>query len=240
MKEGYRYFNDMTMEELKDPSEYLLLLPLGISEGHGKHLPAGTDTFQSEFVVERVAEKSDKDCIIAPVLNYGHCRATAHLPGTVSISFDSLRHTVKDILTSLAEQGFKDLVLISGHAGSSHMMALRLAVEDVMEEHDIEVLLLSDYYYAYDFKGEDVPDTDGHGGEVETSRILDIAPELVKDDRPKTIVEYPKHKVIADYSHYLTDGMRGDAGGATKEEGKKINEYVIDQIVQLIEDGFSY
>ncbi|MGM0510048.1 MAG: creatininase family protein [Thermoplasmatota archaeon] len=236
MKDGYSYFNDMTMDDLKDPSDLLLLFPLGISEGHGKHLPVGTDTIQAEYVVEKVAERSDRNCVIAPVLNYGHCRATSHLQGTLSISFDGLRSIVKDILHGLAEQGFKRFALISGHAGGSHLMALRLAVEEVLEDYDIDVILLSDYHYAYDFKGDEVPDTDGHGGEIETSRILDISPELVKDDRPKTTVEYPKFKVIGDYSSYLKEGMRGDAGKATEEEGRKINEYVVSQIVKLIEE----
>ena len=227
--------NMTDFDELEDP---LVFLPVGISEGHGRHLPTGTDTFQAYFITEEVCKNLDKDTVIAPTLNYGNSRATSHLSGTLSVSFESVRSIVYDILESLSKRGFTNIVIISGHAGSTHMKALELACEDVLEERDLDILLLSDYYYAYDFKGEEVPDTDGHGGQIETSRILDIREDLVKEDRPKRIIDYPEYKVIKDFSEYLEDGMRGDAPAATKEEGRKINEYVIENIVELVRKSF--
>lgn len=238
------HLNEMSMDEvqeLEDIDDKVLFFPIGISEGHGSHLPVGTDTFQGEYITEKVAEKVDDISIIAPTLNYGHCRATSSLPGSMSISFDSLRNTIEDILTSGVEMGFERIVMISGHAGSSHMMALRLAAEKVVDEEEAIIMVLSDYDFAYDFKGEDVPDTDGHGGEIETSRVLDIRPDLVEKEernRPKEEVSYPRFLIIDDHSKYLTNGMRGDATRATKEDGKKINEYVIENITKEIEENF--
>ncbi len=238
MSQKVKYWNEMCMSDFKDIENTILFIPVGISEGHGKHLPTGTDTFQGEYVTERVCKELDKDTIIAPTLNYGRCRATEHLPGTLSVSFDSVRNIVYDILNSVCEQGFRNIVIISGHAGSSHMKALELACEQALEEYDVDILLLSDYYFAYDFKGEEVPETDGHGGQIETSRILDIKGGLVKEDRPNITIDYPKHKVIRDYSEYLTDGMRGDASVSSKEEGKKINDYVVKKVVELVRKNF--
>jgi len=238
MNQEVNYWNEMCMNDFKVIDDPILFLPVGISEGHGKHLPSGTDTFQGEYITERVCKELDKDTIIAPTLNYGRCRATEHLPGTLSVSFDSVRNIVFDILISVCEQGFTKIVIISGHAGSSHMKALELACEEVLEEYDVNIVLLSDYYYAYDFKGEEVPETDGHGGQIETSRILDIKGDLVKDDRPNINIDYPEYKVIRDYSEYLQEGMRGDATASSKEEGKKINDYVVNKIVELVRKNF--
>lgn len=238
MAEKVRYLNELKMTEIENEKDSILFLPVGISEGHGKHLPAGTDTFQAEYVVEEVCRRLDKPTLIAPTLNYGYCRATRHLSGTLSISFDSLKSVAFDILKSLNDQCFGKIVIVSGHAGSSHMTALKLAAEEVLEKSDIEILLLSDYDYAYELKGEDVPSTDGHGGEIETARLLDIREDLVGKDRPDTEVKYPSFKVMVDYSEYLSDGMRGNARKATKEEGREINEYVIEKIINLVEDTF--
>ncbi len=233
------YLNEMNMNELEKEKDSILFLPIGISEGHGKHLPAGTDTFQAEYVVEEVCKKMEERSLIAPILNYGQCKATTHLTGTLSISFDSLRDVVYDILKSCTRQGFDKIVIVSSHAGSGHMTALKLAAEMILEEKKgLEILLFSDYDFAYELKGEEVPDTDGHGGELETARMLDIREDLVGEDRPRAEIEYPTNKVMVDYSEYLSKGMRGDASKATAEEGKKINAYVIEKIIKLVEDSF--
>ncbi len=232
------YFNEMNMNELEEENDSIILLPVGISEGHGKHLPVGTDTYQSEYVANEVSKRLDDRCIIAPMLNYGRCKATEHLSGTLSIRFETLRNIAYDILKGLTDQGFKNIVIISGHAGNSHMTSLRLAAEDILDENEADILLLTDYDFAYKLKGEDVPETDGHGGELETARIMDIKPDLVGEDRPRNDVKHPEFKVISDYSQHWSEGMRGPADEATEEEGNKINEYVIKKIINLIQDSF--
>ncbi len=225
------------MEEVREKisKDAIFILPVGISEGHGRHLPVGTDTIQAEHICDRVADEMEREAVVGPVLKYGNCRATKHLPGTLSISFDSLRNITYDILESAVQQGFEKMIMISGHAGNSHMTALKLAAEDIVEEKDADIVVLSDYYFAYDFKGEDVPETDGHGGEIETSKMLDIVPELVDDDRPHEEISYPKYLVVKDYGEYLTEGMRGDAGNATKEDGKRIHDYVVEKIIETVQ-----
>lgn len=238
MSQELNYWNEMTMEDFDEFEDPILFFPVGISEGHGPHLPTGTDTFQADHVTKRVCKELDKETIIAPTLNYGRCRATSHLSGTLSVSFDSVRNIVYDILKSVCDQGFTKIVIISGHAGSSHMKALELACEDVLEDNEVDILLLSDYYFAYDFKGKDVPETDGHGGQIETSRIMDIRGDLVKDNRTNTTIDYPEYMVIKDYSEYLTEGMRGDASAGSEDEGKEINDYVVEHIIELVRKNF--
>ncbi|MFW6305517.1 MAG: creatininase family protein [Candidatus Saliniplasma sp.] len=238
MNGSIRYFNEMHMDDFSNSDELMFFLPIGISEGHGKHLPVGTDTYQAEYVVERVAEKIDKKSVIGPVLNYGHCRATSNLPGTLSISFDSLRSIVYDILKGVCKNGFEKIIVISGHAGTTHMTALKLASKKIIEEFDVKIMLLSDYELAYELKGEKVSENDGHGGEIETSRMMDIRSQLVDEDRDSADVEYPRFLIIKDYNEYLSQGMRGNAQEASAEEGREINDYVIDGIIEKINEYF--
>ncbi|MEF8834880.1 MAG: creatininase family protein [Candidatus Thermoplasmatota archaeon] len=226
------------MDELENEKDSIIILPIGISEGHGEHLPVGTDTYQAEYVVKEVSKRMEKRSIIAPILNYGTCKATEHLQGTLSIRFETLRDIVSDILKSLVGQGFEKIVMISGHSGTTHMIALRLAAQDLLENKDAHILLLSGYDFAYELRGDKVPDRDGHGGEIETAKIMDIKPDLVGKNRPNNKVHHPEFKVIADYGDHWPEGMRGSADEASEEEGEEINEYVIKKIIKVIEDSF--
>jgi creatinine amidohydrolase len=67
------------------------------------------------------------------------------MPGTIGLGFETTIQVVRDILSSLVGNGADKLVVISGHAGSSHMNALRQACVEVVEEHGVKVMLLSDY-----------------------------------------------------------------------------------------------
>lgn len=118
------------------------------------------------------------------------------------------------------------------------MTALELAAKDALSETDAKIMVLTGYYYAYDVKGKDIPESDGHGGRIETSRMMDIKSELVGEDRPNIRIEYPDHLVIEDYSEYLSQGMRGEASKASVEEGGNINDHVIKMIREAIKNNF--
>ncbi len=233
------YLNEMHMDELEDPSDLILFLPVGISEGHGAHLPIGTDTIQIEYVTEKIAEELGEKVVIAPTVNYGYCRATRSLPGSLSVSFDTVRNVVYDVLKHASEQGFDNAAVLSGHSGRSHMMALRLACQDIVDEESMNVMLMSDYDLAYELKGEEIPEGDGHGGEIETARVLDISPELVKDERPSEDVERSRYEISSEPGGHFSQGVIGDPNPATSDEGEDINEYVIEKMVEEIKDTFS-
>ncbi|MFQ5884149.1 MAG: creatininase family protein, partial [Thermoplasmata archaeon] len=108
----------------------VVILPLGVIEEHGSHLPLSTDSLQGEYVAEEVARRTDS--LIAPPIRYGVCNTTQNFPGTVSIRFETLRSLVRDVLSEFGRNGIKNVVVLSGHAGSTHMAALRLAAKDVV------------------------------------------------------------------------------------------------------------
>ena len=153
-----------------------MILPIGGTEAHGPHLPLSTDSLQPEAIADMVAERLDG--LVAPPLCYAFHSSTRNMPGTISLSFESTVSVVRDILGSLMMNGITKIVVISGHAGSSHMAALRTACADSVRKNDIRLMLLTDYDLARGFPVDQKGD--GHGGMVETARMMAICPEKVR------------------------------------------------------------
>lgn len=233
----FMFLDELTMSEFKEKvsESTVVILPIGAVEEHGPHLPLCTDSLQPEYIAQKVAEKTG--ALIAPPIRYGYCSSTRNFPGTITISFDTLRSLIYDLLSEFIRNGIKNIVVLSGHAGRVHMAALRLAAQRVVNENEANIMVLSDYDIAYDLldRDETIPSDDGHSGLIETSRIMAIRKDLVKGkgitgkDRP------PKFKVLKDPEKYFPSGVMGDPANASKDKGDEINEYIIDELVRLVE-----
>lgn len=237
------WLDELTMLEAEEAVRRgkAIILPIGSVEEHGRHLPLCTDSLQPENIAVEVARKTG--CLVAPPLRYGVCTTTRSFSGTISVSFDSLHSLIRDVLGELVRQGFRKLIVLSGHAGSSHMAALRLAASDVLDKyakkskrHAPKIAVLSDYDFAYELKGKQFDGRDGHGGEIETSRILAIRPDLVKGRTEKNFSEMPRFEVVANPKDYWPNGIQGDPSKANVEKGRIANEYIIDKVLALVKE----
>jgi creatinine amidohydrolase len=232
------YLDELTMLEFKEKvnENTIVILPIGAVEEHGSHLPLGTDSIQPEFIAQKVAEKTG--ALIAPPIRYGFCSSTKNFPGTISISFDTIRSLVYDLLSEFIRNGIKNIIVLSGHAGRVHMAALRLAAERAVNETEANIMVLSDYDIAYDLmqKDETIPSDDGHSGLIETSRIMAIRENLVKGKGKASKTRPPKFMVLKDPEKYFPTGVMGDPSNASKEKGKEINDYIINELIKLIKD----
>jgi creatinine amidohydrolase len=216
-------------------SNPLVLLPLGAVEEHGAHLPLCTDSVQPEYIVEKVAAKLPGTVIIAPPLRYANCATTRNFPGTISLSFDALRAIMADILSELCRNGIRRIVVVSGHAGGAHMAALRLAGDKTVSDvPDLKLMILSDYDIAYELKGKEFDERDGHAGTIETSRVMAIKPKLVKMRGVRNYGRPPKYMVNLHPEQYFPSGVMGDPTKASPAQGRRINEYIIKGLVELI------
>jgi len=217
----------------------VVIFPIGSVEEHGEHLPLCTDSVQPEYVALEVAKKTG--CFVVPPLRYGICNAGRNFPGTLSIEFDSLFMVTRDILSELVRNGFNRIIVMSGHAGSTHMVALRLAAQNVVKQNretaskrKTRIMVLSDFDFAFEIKDPDCPENDGHAGYVETSRIMAISPNLIKSKGKASLPNMPRFEVVPDPEKYFPSGVMGDPTAASASKGKKINEYVIAQVIKLV------
>jgi creatinine amidohydrolase len=232
-----KYFDELTMEEfrLKMESEEqpVVVLPIGAVEEHGEHLPLGTDTFQPLHVIEKVSEQVD--LLIAPPIFYGLCNSTRNFPGTISLRFATLYNLILDILNEFARHGVRRIVILSGHAGRPHMAAIKEAGSELMRTNpEIKLMVLSDYDIVYELRGKEFDPADGHAGDIETSRILAIRPELVKGEGVASKPDFPPYRILPDPEKYFPSGIMGDPTKADEKKGERLNEYVVEKLVELI------
>jgi len=237
------WLDELTMPEAEEAARKgkVIILPIGSVEEHGRHLPLCTDSLQPENIAVEVARKAG--CLVAPAIRYGLCTTTRGFPGTISVSFNSLYNMVCDVLDELVRQGFKRLIILSGHAGSSHMAALRLAACDVLDKYAreskrraLKIIVLSDYDFAYELRGKQFDKHDGHGGEIETSRILAIRPDLVKGRTEKNFSEMPRFEIVANPRDYWPNGIQGDPSKASVEKGIIANKHIIKKMLVLVKE----
>ena len=186
---------EMTMQEVR---EYLktkdtIILPYGVVEQHGCHLPLSTDCCLAEMISTILAE--ELQCIVAPTLNY--CFSGGMLPGTINVQPNHFSLIVTDIIQSLTVQGFRKIIIIAGHGGSESLdnlkESLRIAKWTNPYLHNTLILFPSfEEYSPLAYKAV-FEEHDYHAGFLETAMMLAWKPELVQMDKmctdPAPLVE---------------------------------------------------
>jgi len=231
------------VKRLSDGKHALTILPVGVVEEHGAHLPLGMDSFAAEVYAASAAphlEEAGYEIVVAPTINYGVARAAIDFPGTLSLEPETLRSMVVEIGRSLARHGLNRLVILNGHRDLHHMKALDEARAILVSEKAAQVLVVG---FASDpemtaacyregarqFYKSPRPDREGHGGESETSVALHSFPELVKREIISELTPNFDYDVEAfrnetkDYGSI--SGGRGYFGwpqAATAETGKQL------------------
>jgi creatinine amidohydrolase len=229
---------EMTMAEFEEglKSTRTVYIPFGSVEEHGNHLPLSTDTIQAYEVGKKAALKIP--LFVAPPIHYGSCRSTSCHPGTISISTSTLKNLLKDIVRSFRSQGFINIIVVSGHAGGSHTMALLDAGEELIAEYDdINIAILSEYDLARK-EGKSIIETDGdaHAGEIETSRILHSHPSLVKGKGEREFPDFPVGILVRNKRKYWPNGVWGDPSKASAEKGRLVEEMVVKKIIEIVQN----
>ncbi len=215
-----------------------VILPVGSVEEHGPHLPLGTDTFHALEVARRAAEA--RPLLVAPPLYYGLCRSTREHPGTVSISGDTLRALVTDLGREFYRQGARNLVIMSGHAGGTHIAALVEAGETLLAElpeAQVAVVNLLELLREVVTARPELVQTkgDSHAGEVETALMLAAYPHLVQGTAPAEWPTFPKYVLARDKRRHWPGGVWGDPAAATSAQGEKILQAEAERLVELLD-----
>ena len=226
----------MTMVDFEQglSSTSTILIPFGSVEEHGTHLPLSTDTIQAYEVGKKASRLVP--LFVAPPVNYGYCRSTSCHPGTISITTATLKGITKDIVRSCHNQGLVNFIILTGHAGGAHCMALQEVGEELIAEcHDIQVAVVTEFDLARSVgKGIIETEADFHGGEIETSRIMYTHPHLVRGEGMQEYPAFPDMLLVRNKRRYWPGGVWGDPTKATAEKGKMIEDHVVKRIVDLV------
>jgi len=152
-----------------------LLVPVGTCEQHGPHLPLGCDT----IIVERLVDDLSAafGIIRAPAVEYGVNTATKRpYPGNATVRRKTLHRWMNDLLGSWEDCGVGAFIILTAHGHDPHQEALSTLRTRRARISSVDV-------FALDFTGylED-PAGPTHGGELDTSLLLHLAPQLVRMD----------------------------------------------------------
>lgn len=234
--EAEMLLEEITMVELEKGLERTktIIIPFGSIEEHGSHLPLLTDAIH----IYEVAKEASKiiPVYIAPPVYYGICRSTRDHCGTVTVSGETLRGLVKDIVQSLYRHGMRSFILLSGHAGGTHMAAILEAGEwlkETMPQIKIAIVSISDLVASIE-SGIIETEKDSHAGEVETSLILYLKPHLVRGKGSEEYPTFPKPILVRDKRRFWPGGIWGDPTKATKEKGEKLFNHLVSEVVELV------
>ena len=214
------------------------VLPFGILEKHGAHLPLGTDLLDVRYAAIHAAEQ--EYVVVFPEYYFGQIFEARHEPGTVAYSSHMQLELLQETTDEMARNGCKKIVIVNGHGGNEHLLPF-FAQSQLEKRHDYVV-------YVFD---ERTPSTGGpgkkdtldmHAGESETSKMLVARPDLVHTDRAASESGADQHGVELPDGVYtgiwwyarFPDHYSGNGGLATKELGKFQMEWWIDSVVKVI------
>lgn len=228
--------DSITMPQFEDALKRTrtVIQPIGAVEEHGPHLPLGTDTFQVSEVSRLAAERAG--AFVAPAIPYGVCRSTRNHPGTIGITTPVLRALILDLGRDFFRQGLRTIIFISGHAGKTHLLTILDAAEELLDTlPGLQTAVVSEYNEILK-EGSGLIETedDSHAGEVETSRLLFLHPDLVHGTAPEEYPDFPPHLLVRDKRRYWKGGVWGDPGRASAEKGKALMDIAVRHLAEIV------
>ena len=219
-------------------SQGTCLLPFGILEKHGPHLPLGTDLLNVRYASLHAAEQ--EYAVVFPEYYFGQIFEARHEPGTMAYSSHLQLELLQETTDEMARNGCKKVIIVNGHGGNESLLPF-FAQSQLQKSHDYVVYVLG---LVGTPPGGPAKKTsmDMHAGETETSTTLVSHPDLVHMDRAsqesgadQARLKLPEelYTGIWWYARF-PNHYSGDGSAASKELGEFKMKAWIDAIVASI------
>ena len=156
------------------------LLPFGILEKHGQHLPLGTDLLNVRYASLHAVEQ--EYAIVFPEYYFGQIFEAKHEPGTVAYSMELQLKMLQETTDEMARNGCKKIVIVNGHGGNEHLLPF-FGQAQLDKPHDYVVYVLDGERSRPGGPEKKSTGIDYHAGENETANTMVSHPELVHLDR---------------------------------------------------------
>ncbi|HUU53456.1 MAG TPA: creatininase family protein [Armatimonadota bacterium] len=205
------------------------VLPIGVIEKHGPHLPLGTDVMAARAVAVGAAAK--EYAVVFPFYYFGQILEAQHEPGCIATRPELLMALLQDMCDEIVRNGFEKIIIVNGHGGNDSWLAF-FAQTQLADPRDYVVYIPPrghmDEKTAKEIRARRKTDWGGHADELESSWMMAIRPDLVKleyvkreDGRPRRKLKHlgEVHTGIWWYADFPTH-YAGDARGANPDLGK--------------------
>ena len=200
------------------------VLPFGIIEKHGPHLPLGTDLINIRYSALHGAEQ--EYAVVFPEYYFGQIFEAKHEPGTVAYSARLQMELLQETTDEMARNGCKKILIANGHGGNNNFLPY-FAQSQLSSPHDYVIYIYLRGAYP---PGRPAMKTkvDMHAGESETSHTMVSRPDLVHLDRAASESGADQNRLDLPAGVYTAiwwyakfpDHYAGDGAAATKELGE--------------------
>lgn len=228
--------------QLLDDPPNVAILPWGATEAHNFHLPHGTDVIEASSLAEesaRIAVDRGAKPIVLPAIPFGNNEQQLDQVATISFSTATAAAILDDVVRSLKAQGIDRLLILNGHGGNE----FKPLVRDVQTRFKALVVVANFFQIRPDALDEIFDDPGDHAGEMETSLLLHLCPDLVEMAQagdgsrvPFTVAGLGQPGVWTPrpWSQSQPDTGCGDPGAATAEKGRRYFEASCEALAEVI------
>jgi len=248
-----RDWHSLTSADFKglDPLRTVVVLPVSAIEQHGPHLPLGTDALINAGVLQALAQRPlAADLLLLPPQVIGHSLEHRDFPGTLTQSIEVLLQSWLSLAASVAATGLRKVLLLNTHGGNNslvHLAALRMRA-------DFDLLAVRANYFSFGsppglFAADELRDGI-HGGEMETSLLMHLHPELVRHEHLADFVGLPHqmattHRLLGPEKpvgfgwlaqDLAPEGVCGNAAAADAVRGERLLAHLADQLALLVNE----
>ncbi len=221
-------WEELTAADFRDAiqqSKGTCLLPFGILEKHGPHLPLGTDLLNVRYASLHAA--AQEYAVVFPEYYFGQILEAKHEPGTVAYSLELQVKLLQETTDEMARNGCKKIVIVNGHGGNSHLLPY-FAQAQLDHPHDYVVYVLDGERSRPGGPPKKSTGIDYHAGENETSNTMVSRPDLAHLDRAARESGADQKRVALPDNVYtgiwwyarFPNHYSGDGSVATKELGE--------------------
>jgi len=202
------------------------ILGVGSFEQHSHHLPLQTDFFFAEKISAEVAERLD--AFYLNPLPYSSSVEHRGFAGTVFLRPQTVKRVIWDIAQSVSDWGVRYLAVLNCHGGN---FVLNPAIREWNMESRFPHTMLIDFYSGLTGTGVDL-----HAGCVETSLMLYLAPEQVRE---KSMQDFVPEQGREDLTHFgmkglSTEGVWGRPSEASREKGEQWFREAVDYCIARV------
>ncbi len=266
-----RFWSDLSTADFAslDLARTIAVLPVAAIEQHGPHLPLSVDTDIANGVVAASLPHiaPDLPALFLPTQTVGYSPEHTRFAGTLTLRAETVLRLWTEIGECVAASGVKKLVLFNAHGGQVGL--LDVVARDLRARLGLLVYSVNWFHLPLlDADGRDLNTVFSaeehrfgiHGGEIETSLMLAIAPERVRMEHAANFASKSQDragrfsilgngksaKLGWQMQDYNAHGAVGNAAAATAENGRALLEAagqslarVLGEIDQLPEDTLS-